>query len=108
MAGQGGKRDVKKDYSHKHFTKSNLQEKPVANFADIEDDTKVIGITETRTRAKNCLAESLKEENEKTVDEDGTSDDGQKDKPKPEKDVNLLIDNVQRKDAQSVVLLNIT
>jgi len=51
----------------------------------------------------------MREENDgDAIDKDDSSDDGQKDEPKPEEDVNFLIDNVQRKNAESIVFLHVS
>jgi hypothetical protein len=51
----------------------------------------------------------MREENDgDTIDKDDATDDGQKDEPKPEEDVNFLIDNVQWQDAESIVFLHIS
>ena len=68
----------------------------------------MVDITETSTRSKNGLSEWLKEENQHSVDEDGSGNDGQEDEPEPEEDVNLLVDNVQWENAESIVFLHIT
>ena len=53
--------------------------------------------TDTDIKRQNC---------EETVDKPDSGDCGEENKPEVEKDVNLFIDDVQRKDTESIVLLN--
>ena len=53
-----------------------------------------------------CPDLSSKDDGE-PVDEDQAGDNGQEDHPEPQEDVDLLVDDVQRQDAQRVVLLNL-
>ncbi len=46
------------------------------------------------------------EDDHSTEDDNDGSEDGEDDEPKPEEDVGLLVDNIEREDADGVVLLN--
>jgi len=68
----------------------------------------MVGITEACTRSKDCLAERLKEQHKQPINKHCSCDDSQKDKPKPQENVDLFVDDVQWKNAQSIVLLHIS
>ena len=51
-------------------------------------------------------SEIMREYCEESVDQPNTGDRGQEDEPEVKEDVDLLIDDVQRENTQSVVVLN--
>jgi len=85
-----------------------VKKEPVSNLWVVEYDSDVEPVSESRPRLESSVPQMREENDGDTIDQDDSSDDSEEDEPEPEEDVDLLIDNVEREDAESIMLLHVS
>jgi len=86
-----------------------VEEEPVAEGerpADPSHLSRFLGLSQSGSGLKQHDAHPWQAARKSSVHHLDTSDDGEDDEPEPEEDVDLLVDDVEREDAQTVELLH--
>jgi len=64
-------------------------------------------ISESCPGSQGTVPQVREEDDRDPIHDNESRDDGNDDEPEPQEDVNLLIDDVERQDAEGIMLLNI-
>lgn len=65
-------------------------------------------IRESGSRSQSSVSKVREEDDGHSVDQDDSGNNGNQNKPEPEEDVNLLIDDVEGKNTEGIMLLDIS
>lgn len=85
----------------------DVEEVPVAHLAAPHDSVDVVAADESEAHAHHVDAHARREDDDEAVDEGDEGEDAEDDEPEPQEDVDLLVDDVERQDAQRVVALHL-
>ncbi len=84
-----------------------VDEEPVAHIALGHDHLDALALDAAVAHAQGEGANVRAEHDGEAVDQHQEGQQPQEEQPEPDEDVNLLVDNVERQDAEGVVLLNV-
>ena len=84
-----------------------VDEEPVADVTLADDHVDALALHSPVAHAEHEGPDVRAEDDGHAVDQDQEGENTQQEQPEPDENVDLLIDDVERQDAESVVLLNI-
>ena len=91
-----------------HVLAQHVEEEPVAHLALLDDGVDDLSLDEPESNVEEVGAHPRTDDYHETIDDDERREHAQNEKPEPQENVNLFIDDVQRKDAERVVFLHLT
>ena len=86
----------------------HVQDEPVPDLRVVQHDGHVEAVSESRPGPECPVPQMGEEDDGHAVDTNESGDDGHDDEPKPEEDVNLLVDDVEGQDAEGIMSLHVS
>ena len=90
-----------------HVLAQHVEEEPVAHLALLDDGVDDLALDEPESNVEEVGAHPRTDDYHETIDDDERREDAQDEKPKPQKYVDLFVDDVQRQYAEGVVFLHL-
>ena len=90
-----------------HVLAQHVEEEPVAHLGLADDRVDDLAVDEPEPDVEQVGPHPRAEDDDEPVEEDQGRQEAQDEEPEPEEDVDLFVDDVERKDAQGVVLLHL-
>ena len=91
-----------------HVLAQHVEEEPVAHLGLANDRVDHLPVDEPEADVQQVGSHPRAQDDDQPVEEDQCGQEAQDQEPEPQKDVDLFVDNVERQDAKSVVLLHLT
>ena len=85
----------------------HIQQEPVTHLGLLDDDVDALLLDQAEPDVEEVCPHPGREDDHGPVDAHQRGEEHEQDHPEPEKDVDLLIDNVDGQDAERVVLFNL-
>lgn len=85
----------------------HVEEEPVSDVALLDDCVDDLSPDEPEAYVEEVGAHLRTDDDDDAVDDDEEAEHGQQDEPEPQEDVHLLVDDVERQEAERVVLLHL-
>ena len=85
----------------------HVKEKPVTNITFLDYCVDDLSSNESESDVEQIGSHFGTDDDDDPVDNDQEAENAEENEPKPEKDVNLLVDDVERQEAKRVVLLHL-
>ena len=85
----------------------HVEKEPVAHFGLADDGVDDFAVDEPEADVEQVGPHARRQDDDEPVEEDEGCEEAEDEEPEPEEDVDLLVDDVQRQDAEGVVLLHL-
>lgn len=95
------------EYDGVEVLPEDVEQVPVAHLAAPHDGVDVVAPHEPEPHSHHVDAHARREDDDDAVDERDEREEAQDDKPEPEEHVDLLVDHVQRENAERIVPLHL-
>ena len=86
----------------------HVEEKPVADVALLDDGVDDLSAYQPEADVEQVRPHLGADDDDDAVHDDEYAEHGEQDEPEPQEDVDLLVDDVERQEAQRVVLLHLS
>ena len=95
------------EYNTVHVLAQHVKEEPVAHLALLDDGVDDLSLDEPESNVEEVGAHPRTDDYHETIDDNERRKYTQDEKPKPQEDVDLFVDDIQWKDAECIVFLHL-